>query len=159
MTTTVPLSIISWRCSAPDDRRLAAVAGENQAAASMRSPPLLVASTNAATGVRSTNGDAVCLPAVDEQPRQLRPFVGPVLDPSQYDRAAGAALPGRRDALFAERIEAGDPRRTATCSPTTCSASRGPQVLDCLEFDDRLRFGDVVADVSARDGPRTARSA
>ena len=37
---------------------------------------------------------------------------------------------------------------TATCSPTTSSASDdGPRILDCLEFDDRLRWGDVLLDV------------
>ena len=26
--------------------------------------------------------------------------------------------------------------------------SDGPRVLDCLEFDDELRYGDVLADVA-----------
>ena len=53
---------------------------------------------------------------------------------------------------------------TVTCSPTTSSACRtAPRILDCLEFDDRLRVGDVLADVAflamdleAHDAPQSA---
>ena len=38
---------------------------------------------------------------------------------------------------------------TATSSPRTSSAlTTGPRAIDCLEFDDRLRYGDVLADLA-----------
>lgn len=58
-------------------------------------------------------------------------------------------LAGRRD-LFDVRIAAGrsrDGHGDLLAGDVFCLAD-GPRVLDCLEFDDRLRYGDVLADIA-----------
>lgn len=79
-------------------------------------------------------------------------FVG-----SSVDRAAYRALTARarrflagRGPLFAARIAEG-----AVCdghgdlqASDIFSLDDGPRIIDCLEFDDELRFGDVLADAA-----------
>ena len=83
---------------------------------------------------------------------ELRPFAGSVLDPercAQLARDALAYVRGRR-ALFDARIAAGcirDGHGDLLADDVFCLAE-GPRALDCLEFDDRLRYGDVLADVA-----------
>ena len=84
----------------------------------------------------------------------LRRHAGDLLDPHDVERLAAlwrpasspaAARPVRR----ALRGRRGSSTGTATCSPTTCSACRtGPVLLDCLEFDDRLRYVDTLDDAA-----------
>jgi predicted kinase len=75
-----------------------------------------------------------------------------ILDDRNVDRVAGLArgyLKGREQ-LFDERIAAGrarDGHGDLLADDIFCMADR-PRVLDCLEFDDRLRYGDVLADVA-----------
>ena len=60
-----------------------------------------------------------------------------------------AYLAGRAP-LFADRIAGGrirDGHGDLLADDVFCLAD-GPRILDCLEFDDRLRFGDVLADVA-----------
>ncbi len=79
-------------------------------------------------------------------------FVGPVLDPSTHDAVVSAVrryLAGR-DPLFTARIAAGhicDGHGDLQADDIYCLED-GPRILDCLEFDDRLRPGDVAADVA-----------
>ncbi len=79
-------------------------------------------------------------------------FVGPVLDSSAHDAMVGAVrryLAGR-DPLFSARIAADqicDGHGDLQADDIYCLED-GPRILDCLEFDDRLRFGDVAADVA-----------
>ncbi len=83
---------------------------------------------------------------------QLRPFVGGVLGPDDVQRAemlAGEYLAGR-GSLLDGRVERG-----LACdghgdlqAEDIFVLDDGPRVLDCLEFDDRLRYGDVLADVA-----------
>ena len=79
-------------------------------------------------------------------------FVGPVLDPSAHDAVVGAIrryLAGRGP-LFTARIAAGqicDGHGDLQADDIYC-LDDGPRILDCLEFDDRLRCGDVAADVA-----------
>ncbi|HYL51209.1 MAG TPA: AAA family ATPase, partial [Acidimicrobiia bacterium] len=61
----------------------------------------------------------------------------------------GRFLAGRAP-LFDDRIRAGrarDGHGDLLADDVFCLAD-GPRVLDCLEFDERLRFGDVLADIS-----------
>lgn len=84
--------------------------------------------------------------------QELDRFVGPVLDPgdvAEADRLVARFLAGR-DALFDERV-----RGAAVCdghgdlqAADVFCLDDGPRVLDTIEFDDELRFGDVVADVA-----------
>jgi aminoglycoside phosphotransferase family enzyme/predicted kinase len=83
---------------------------------------------------------------------EMRPFVPAVLDARELERVAGDAqayLAGRSE-LFDERVRAGrvcDGHGDLLADDVFCLAD-GPRFLDCLEFDDELRYGDVVADVA-----------
>jgi aminoglycoside phosphotransferase family enzyme/predicted kinase len=83
---------------------------------------------------------------------QLAPFVGPVLDQPACDRVEGLArryLTGRA-VLFDHRIAAGavrDGHGDVQAEDIFC-LDDGPRILDCIEFDDQLRYGDVLADVA-----------
>lgn len=79
-------------------------------------------------------------------------LVGPLLDPVVSARVAALVdryLAGRA-ALFAARLTAGcarDGHGDLLAEDVFC-LDDGPRVLDCLEFDDRLRYGDVLSDVA-----------
>ena len=79
-------------------------------------------------------------------------FVGPLLDPSNHDAVVGAIrryLAGR-DPLFAARIAADqicDGHGDLQADDIYCLED-GPRILDCLEFYEGLRCGDVAADVA-----------
>lgn len=95
---------------------------------------------------------------------QLRPFVGGLLTATDVDRMATLAeeyLAGRA-ALVESRIAAGracDGHGDLLAEDVFCMDD-GPRILDCLEFDDRLRHGDVLADVAflAMDLERLGRA-
>ncbi len=82
----------------------------------------------------------------------LSRFVGSFFDGSAYRELTASArryLEGRRE-LFEERIRRGavcDGHGDLLASDIFCLAD-GPRILDCLEFDDELRYGDVLADAA-----------
>ena len=79
-------------------------------------------------------------------------FRGTLLDPGvddQIRRLVGRYLLGRDD-LFFRRIELGaicDGHGDLQAEDVFCLED-GPRILDCLEFDDELRYGDVLADLA-----------
>ena len=83
---------------------------------------------------------------------ELRPFAGSVLDATVLARAEHLCerfLAGRA-VLFDERIAQGhvcDGHGDLQADDVFC-LDDGPRVLDCLEFADELRFGDVANDVA-----------
>ena len=83
----------------------------------------------------------------------IRPLGGPVLDVrelAELARLASRYLAGR-EPLFAARMAAGlirDGHGDLTAEDVFCLPD-GPRVLDCLEFDDRLRFLDGLDDVAS----------
>ena len=83
---------------------------------------------------------------------ELRSFAATVVDPALLARAEALAarfLSGR-SALFAERIAGGfvcDGHGDLQADDVFC-LDDGPRVLDCIEFDDAFRFGDVANDVA-----------
>jgi aminoglycoside phosphotransferase family enzyme/predicted kinase len=84
--------------------------------------------------------------------QQMAPFVGTVLDPEQATRVECLArryLEGR-GALFSRRLAFGMVRdgHGDLLAEDVFLLDDGPRVLDCIEFDDRLRWGDVLADVA-----------
>jgi uncharacterized protein len=95
---------------------------------------------------------------------ELAPFTASVLDGDEVERVATLArayLAGR-DQLFADRITAGrarDGHGDLLADDIFC-LDDGPRILDCLEFDDHLRHGDVLADVAflAMDLERLGRA-
>jgi len=95
--------------------------------------------------------DAVAA-AWQDNAREMTPFVGPVLDPEVAERVssrAGAYLAGRAP-LFAARIAGGhvcDGHGDLQAGDVFC-LDDGPRVLDCIEFNDRFRHGDVLNDVA-----------
>ncbi len=83
---------------------------------------------------------------------EMAPFRGTVLDPEAEDGVLTLALRYLvgRGPLFEQRIEDGracDGHGDLLAGDIFC-LDDGPRVLDCLEFDDRLRFGDALADVA-----------
>jgi uncharacterized protein len=82
----------------------------------------------------------------------MQPFVGSVLDPgvaSDVEQLARRYLDGRT-ALFAARQAHGkvkDGHGDLLADDVFC-LDDGPRILDCIEFDDQLRYGDVLADVA-----------
>ena len=80
------------------------------------------------------------------------PFVGAVLEPGSHDDVVHRIrryLEGRKP-LFSARIAGGqicDGHGDLQAADIYCLED-GPRILDCLEFDDELRFGDVAADVA-----------
>jgi len=95
---------------------------------------------------------------------QLTDLAGRVFDPALNERVLSLArryLAGR-DPLFESRIAVGrarDGHGDLLADDIFCLPD-GPRVLDCLEFDDSLRLGDVLGDVSslAMDLERLGRS-
>ena len=83
---------------------------------------------------------------------QLAPFTGSVLDPERCRRIEHLVrryLAGRAR-LFDHRVAAGavrDGHGDLQAEDIFC-LDDGPRILDCIEFDDRLRHCDVVADVA-----------
>lgn len=82
----------------------------------------------------------------------MGPSVGTVLDAQMFaevERRYRRFTDGRA-ALFEDRIAGGwvcDGHGDLQADDIFCTPD-GPQVLDCIEFDDRLRHGDVLADVA-----------
>jgi uncharacterized protein len=83
---------------------------------------------------------------------ELRPFTPSILDAGQIASIADDAfryLKGR-EALFAQRIAHGrivDGHGDLLADDVFC-LDDGPRFLDCLEFNDQLRYGDVLADIA-----------
>lgn len=79
-------------------------------------------------------------------------LAGALFDPEMLDRVlllARRYLAGR-EPLFAARMAAGDAcdgHGDLLADDIFC-LDDGPRVLDCLDFDDELRYGDVLADVA-----------
>jgi aminoglycoside phosphotransferase family enzyme/predicted kinase len=83
---------------------------------------------------------------------QLVPFEGDILGGDELDEAAGLAaeyLRGRAG-MLATRERAGHVRdgHGDLLTDDIFCLDDGPRVLDCLEFDVRLRLGDVLLDVA-----------
>lgn len=142
----------------PDERRLATLVGEGAPEAGERVEEV-------ARAVAAFHGRAAPAPdpagvasaaAVEARwaanTAELRAFVPAVFGEEaveRLDRLARQYLAGRGP-LFLARIAAGrvvDGHGDLLADDIFC-LDDGPRVLDCLEFDDRLRHGDVLADVA-----------
>lgn len=83
---------------------------------------------------------------------EMERFAGTVLDAEEIVRIASLAeryVEGRRP-LLARRIAGGkirDGHGDLLADDIFCLPD-GPRILDCLEFDARLRYGDVLADIA-----------
>ncbi len=141
----------------PSDRRLATLVKDGAAT--------LADITSVARAVAAFHATARRGPHIDESasPEAVRhlwsqnftemmEFSGSYLDPDLLGRVEGMALTylAGRDRLFRERIARGrivDGHGDLLAADIFC-LDDGPRILDCLEFDEALRFGDVVLDVA-----------
>lgn len=87
----------------------------------------------------------------DENFLQLQPFIGQTLLAGQYThlKAAADRVLSRQASLFAQRIAEG---RIRDChgdvhAGSICLADE-VLIFDCIEFNDRFRYGDVAAEVA-----------
>jgi aminoglycoside phosphotransferase family enzyme len=87
----------------------------------------------------------------DENFRQLRPFAGRFLPADQLARVQASTnlFLDRNGPLFAERIRA---HRIRDChgdvhASSVCLTDR-VIIFDCIEFNDRFRYGDVASEVA-----------
>jgi aminoglycoside phosphotransferase family enzyme/predicted kinase len=154
----------------PDDRRLSALVqtgvpvGEHlrrlaRLLSAFHASPVTRPTIPDAGGVEDLRGNWVA------NTEQLRPFAGAVIDGDVVDDLERLALRylGGRGPLFAARAAAGlirDGHGDLLADDIFC-LDDGPRILDCIEFDDRLRHGDVLADVAflAMDLERLGASA
>jgi predicted kinase len=87
----------------------------------------------------------------DQNLRELEPFAPPPLaadDLAEVGKFAHEYLDGRRELLL-DRMRHGrviDGHGDLLADDIYC-LDDGPRLLDCLEFDDRLRWGDVLYDI------------
>jgi Uncharacterized protein conserved in bacteria len=153
----------------PDDRRLAALVTQATESTSCLDR---VADVIARFHSEAPSGGAIDAAASRdavgdlwaENLAELTVHSGSTLDRSALEQVASLArgyLAGRA-ALFAERIAAGrarDGHGDLLADDIFCLPD-GPRVLDCLEFDDHLRYGDGLADVAflAMDLERLGRA-
>jgi aminoglycoside phosphotransferase family enzyme/predicted kinase len=140
----------------PDDRRLSTLVRSGVAVdAHVREVARVVASFHSRA---ETSAEIAVAGQVDATRAKweatfetVQPFVGTVLAPDVEERVRDLArryLDGRA-ALFDHRIAQGkvvDGHGDLLADDIFC-LDDGPRILDCVEFDDELRYGDVLADV------------
>lgn len=102
--------------------------------------------------IDALSGHAALRRLWDEGIEQISQYAGSVLeaaDVDRLDRLSHEYLAGR-GALFDSRVADGhacDGHGDLQAEDIFCLED-GPRILDCLEFDDRLRYGDVLNDVA-----------
>ncbi|OHV23901.1 hypothetical protein BBK14_23880 [Parafrankia soli] len=153
----------------PADRRLSAlVTAGNDVTGPLRAIARLLADFHArcSTSPEITEaGSAATLRSLwDEVLRSVEPYLGPVLDTTTIDtvRHLAERYVEGREPLLRERQRDGrirDGHGDLLADDIYC-LDDGPRILDCLEFDRRLRVGDVLADVAflAMDLERLGRA-
>jgi aminoglycoside phosphotransferase family enzyme/predicted kinase len=139
----------------PQERRLSGLPAENAAPCLARVAEQLARVHAAAERGREIDGVAT-REAIDalweSELDQTAPYVATLLDPASEDAVRALArryIAGRRP-LFERRIQTGricDGHGDLLADDVFCLEA-GPRVLDCLEFDDRLRWGDGLADAA-----------
>jgi aminoglycoside phosphotransferase family enzyme/predicted kinase len=84
--------------------------------------------------------------------RQMKPFVGGLISPPHFDfiRAATHGFLQHRRALFEKRLSN---RRVRECHGDLRAehiyfTPEGIQILDCIEFNARMRYNDVASDIA-----------
>jgi uncharacterized protein len=152
----------------PPERRLAALLDDPQVERHVDAVADVVAAFHR-RAERTPQTDAAGRPDAvrslwDEGARQLRELADGVVDGEvleELDRRAVDWLAGRA-ALLDSRVEQGRcvDGHGDLLADDIFLLDDGPRVLDCLEFDDRLRHGDVLADTAflAMDLERLGRA-
>jgi aminoglycoside phosphotransferase family enzyme/predicted kinase len=140
----------------PDDRRLSMLTARGGADDCIREVARAVAAFHARCETSreiAAHGDVERVRSNWESNfATMEPFIGTVLDPDvalEVQSLARRYLDGRA-ALFDRRIAHGkvrDGHGDLLADDIFC-LDDGPRILDCIEFDDDLRYGDVLADVA-----------
>lgn len=140
----------------PSERRLSALAAHGEVGAEIRAVARVLAEVEQ-YALRSPEIDAAAerdavLSGWRSNFDEVARFVGPILDPETEGRIQVLAerfLAGRGE-LFRQRIAEGavrDGHGDLQADDIYCLED-GPRILDCIEFDDRLRYGDVASDLA-----------
>ncbi|HAA05160.1 MAG TPA: hypothetical protein DCE18_17580, partial [Syntrophobacteraceae bacterium] len=88
---------------------------------------------------------------VEENFRQIEPFAGELLDAEKLAlvRTVSRSFLERWQPLFARRVTAGRIRDGhGDLRSDHVYFHRGIQIIDCIEFNDRFRYGDVSSDLA-----------
>ncbi len=88
---------------------------------------------------------------VEENFRQLAPFVGKILDPQKWEFICqvSRSFLSHRQNLFLQRIQDGRVRDGhGDLRSDHIYFYRGLQIIDCIEFNDRFRYGDAALDLA-----------
>jgi aminoglycoside phosphotransferase family enzyme len=139
----------------PDDRRLSTLVRSGAAVNDhLRQVARVVASFHStaetSAEIASSSRAAAIRAKWEATFRTVQPHVGAILVPDVEERIRGLArrfLDGRA-ALFDQRIAEGkvlDGHGDLLADDIFC-LDDGPRILDCVEFDDQIRYGDVLAD-------------
>jgi len=140
----------------PVERRLSALLAEPDAGEHVREVARIVASFH----TRADRGERIDAAATIDAVQalwsagfeQLSALPGELVERAELDRAARLAhdyLAGRRP-LFDQRLASGravDGHGDLLAEDIFCLED-GPRILDCLEFDEHLRFGDALLDLA-----------
>jgi len=140
----------------PSDRRLSnLVQNDTVSEDELRAVARTMAAFHA-TATRGPHIDAAATPAAvrdlwSRNFSEMLDFVPSILDGDLLEAVKGLALGyvDGRERLLLERIERGrivDGQGDLLAGDIFCLAD-GPRILDCLEFDDALRHGDVLLDM------------
>ncbi|EFC80420.1 AAA family ATPase [Parafrankia sp. EUN1f] len=141
----------------PADRRLSGlVAAGRDVTGELRTVARLLADFHSRCETSAQIDDAASPAALrrlwEEGMAGVQPYVGTVLDPATIDaigRLATRYLAGR-EPLLRQRQRRGlirDGHGDLLADDIYC-LDDGPRILDCLEFDQRLRVGDILADIA-----------
>jgi uncharacterized protein len=140
----------------PDDRRLDALLAAGGGRSCLHALAGLMAQFHGSAATSPEIAAAGTAEAVHQLWRagidQMEQFPQDLIDlqsVAELERLSTRYLEGRAP-LFAQRVEDGrirDGHGDLRTDDVFCLAD-GLRVLDCLEFDDRLRWGDVLADVA-----------
>lgn len=140
----------------PDDRRLSHLLGSAAARDALDGVARQVASLHAGSP-RTAQIDSAGSPDSVERAwlgnlEELDPYVGEILEQETVEKVRSLVaryLAGRSDLLL-ERVSAGrivDGHGDLRSDDVFCLED-GPRILDCVEFDDRLRYVDGLSDVA-----------
>ena len=141
----------------PDDRRLSTLVQQHRPVDDcVREVARVVAAFHVRAGTSPAIASAGVIAAVRARWESSFATIAPFI-PSVLDADTAAAIEERvrryldgREPLFAARVEhqkVRDGHGDLLADDIFC-LDDGPRILDCIEFDDRLRHGDVLADVA-----------
>jgi len=141
----------------PDDRRLSTLVlsgadPEDEIRAIARTVALFHAQAPTSPTIAAVGAPDAIAAKVARDIDEMRAFGGELLDPTVLAEVSSllrSYLRGRVP-LFESRVECRhirDGHGDLLADDIFCLPD-GPRILDCLDFDDRLRYGDVLADVA-----------